>query len=86
MQFEYLTRGPQVLTLRVVRRDGSAQPIVLHGDGTAMAVFDQLVDTAPAKLAELGFSTDGKASVLAPGDPRLGAWLIRNIKLTAVTP
>ena len=86
LQFEYLTRGPQVLTLRVVRRDGSAQPIVLHGDGPAMAVFDQLVDTAPAKLAELGFSTDGKASVLAPGDPRLGAWLIRNIKLTAVTP
>jgi hypothetical protein len=86
LQFEYLTRGRQVLTLRVVRRDGSAQQIVLQGDGQAMAAFDQLVDAAPAALAELAFSTDGKASALAPGDPRLGAWLIRNITLTAVAP
>jgi hypothetical protein len=86
LRFEYLTRGPQALTLRVVRRDGSAQQIVLHGDGQAMAVFDQLVDAAPAALAELEFSTDGKASALGPGDPRLGAWMIRNIALTAVTP
>ena len=86
VQFEYLTRGRQVLTLRVVRRDGSAQEIVLHGDGQAMAAFDQLVDAAPGALAELAFSTDGKAAALGPRDPRLGAWLIRNIRLTAVTP
>lgn len=86
VQFEYLTRGRQVLTLRVVRRDGSAQEIVLQGEGEAMAAVDQLVDAAPGALAELAFSTDGKASALGPGDPRLGAWLIRNITLTAVTP
>jgi hypothetical protein len=86
LRFEYLTRGPQALTLRVVRRDGSAQQLVLHGDGKTMAHFDQVIDAAPAALAELNFSTDGKATVLGPGDPRLGAWLIRNIALTAVTP
>lgn len=83
VQFEYLTRGRQVVTLRVMRRDGSAQQIELQGDGQAMQAFDQLVDAAPAALA---FSTDGKATVLGPGDPRLGAWLIRNIRLTTVTP
>lgn len=83
VQFEYLTRGRQLLTLRVVRRDGSVQQIELEGDGQAMQAFDQLVDAAPAELA---FSTDGKATVLGPGDPRMGAWLIRNIKLTAATP
>ena len=86
LQFEYLTRGAQTLTLRVVRRDGSAQQIELQGNGQAMATFDQLVDAAPAALAELAFSTDGKATVLGPADPRLGAWLIRNITLTAATP
>jgi hypothetical protein len=86
LRFEYLTRGPQVLTLRVVRRDGSAQQIALKADGQAMATFDQVVDAAPTALAELAFSTDGKATALGPTDPRLGAWLIRNIALTAVAP
>lgn len=86
LQFEYLTRGPQVLTLRVVRRDGSAQQIVLRGNGQAMAAFDQQVDAAPGALAELAFSTDGKATVLGPADARLGAWLIRNIRLSAAAP
>ena len=86
LQFEYLLRGPQVLTLRVVRRDGSAQQIVLRANGRAMAAFDQLVDAAPAALAELAFSTDGDASPLGPADPRLAAWMIRNIRLTAALP
>ena len=86
VQFEYLTRGRQVLTLRVVRHDGSVQQIVLQETGEAIAAFDQLVEAAPGALAELAFSTDGKASALGPADPRLGAWLIRNITLTAVTP
>lgn len=86
VQFEYLTRGRQVLTLRVVRRDGSFQQIVLQETGEAIAAFDQLVDTAPGAMAELAFSTDGKASALGPADPRLGTWLIRNITLTAVPP
>jgi hypothetical protein len=37
-------------------------------------------------VAELAFSTDGKASILGPADPRLGAWLIRNITLAEVPP
>jgi hypothetical protein len=86
VRFEYLTRGRQVLTLRVVRRDGSFQQIELPETGEAIAAFDQLVDTAPGVVAELAFSTDGKASILGPADPRLGAWLIRNITLAEVPP
>ena len=69
-----------------VTRDQPGRQFVLHGDGKTMAHFDQVLDAAPAALAELNFSTDGQASILGPGDPRLGAWLIRNIALTAVTP
>jgi hypothetical protein len=86
VRFEYLTRGRQVLTLRVVRRDGSFQQIELPETGEAIVAFDQLVDTAPGVVAELAFSTDGKASILGPADPRLGAWLIRNITLAEVPP
>jgi hypothetical protein len=83
LRFEYLTRGAQHLTLKVVRRDGSVQQIVLEGTGQGVQPFDQLLDVAPDALADLSFSTDGKASALGPNDTRLGAWMIRNIALSA---
>lgn len=83
LRFEVLLRGAQTLTLRVVQRDGGVQERQLHGADGATLNFDEVFALAPANVAELVIDSDGQATRLGPQDARLGAWMIRNIALSA---
>jgi hypothetical protein len=81
LRFEYLTRGKQTLTLSFIENDGSSQTRLLPSSGTEMAVFDQEIDVPPRKLAQLSIETDGKPTPLGASDPRVAAWMIRNVTI-----
>lgn len=81
LHFEYGTRGKQTLTLRIFKRDGSSQGILLQSKGDALLVFDKVIDFSPTELAEVSIETDGKASLLSDRDPRIAAWVVRNLDI-----
>ncbi|MHB8108729.1 MAG: hypothetical protein ACYDHW_01710, partial [Syntrophorhabdaceae bacterium] len=81
LRFEYGTRGKQTLALRIIKRDGSSQKILLTSNDDARAVFDQVIDVPPIELAEISIETDGKASPLGERDPRMAAWMICNMTI-----
>ncbi|MEJ0063332.1 MAG: hypothetical protein WDO70_09060 [Alphaproteobacteria bacterium] len=82
LRFEYLTRGKQTLTLRIAGRDGLSRDSVLYSEGAAPMTFDEVLDAAPADLAEISIETDSAASPLGSGDPRLAAWNIYDMDIT----
>lgn len=86
LRFEYGTRGKQTLTLRIIRRDGSSQEILLQSKGDAPAMFEEVIDLPPNELAELSIETDGKASRLGQSDHRVAAWIVRNLNITPILP
>jgi len=85
LHFEYGTRGKQTLTLRIIKRDGTSQDILLKGEDDALSVFDKVINIPPTALAEVSIETDGKASPLGNGDPRVAAWIIRNLNINPVS-
>lgn len=86
LHFEYETRGRQILTLRVIKQDGTTQKILLQSKGDAQIVFDKVIDLPPIELAEVSIETDGKATPLGERDPRMAAWIVRNLTITPVSP
>lgn len=86
LRFEYRTRGKQTLALRLIKRNGSGREILLQSNGDASAMFDQVIDVPPVELAEISIETDGKAFPLGDRDTRRAAWIIRNVKITPVSP
>ncbi len=86
LHFEYETRGKQALTLRIFKRDGLSQGILLQSKGDAPSVFDKVIDFPPTELAELSIETDGKATPLGERDTRIAAWIVRNVTITPVLP
>ncbi len=86
LRFEYATRGKQNLTLRVAQRDGTIKENIIPSDGGASVTFEAILDTPPADLAEMSIETDGAASPLGGGDPRMAAWTVRNVSIDPVSP
>jgi len=86
LRFEYGTRGKQTLTLRIIKRDGASQEIVLQSNGDALAMFEKVIDLPPMELAEISIETDSKASPLGDQDARMAAWIVRNVNITLVAP
>ena len=86
LRFEYGTRSPQTLTVIVRTIDGKAQRFLVHGDGTASAVYEKLIDLPPSELTEISIETDGQANRLGEQDARMAAWMIRNVAVTPVLP
>ena len=86
LRFEYGTRGNQTLTLRIIKRDGSSQEILLQSKGDAPAMFEKVIDLPPIDLAEVSIETDGKASPLGNGDSRVAAWIIRDLNINPISP
>ncbi|WP_228874577.1 hypothetical protein [Paraburkholderia saeva] len=81
LHFEYATRGKQTLTLVFRISDGSSQTLLLQSSGKEMTVFDEEIDVPPSKLTELSIETDGTPTPLAESDPRVAAWIIRNVTI-----
>jgi hypothetical protein len=86
LHFEYGARGRQMLTLRIIKRDGSSQEILLHSEDDAPATFEKIIDLPPSELMEISIETDGRASRLGEQDARLAALIIRNVAITPVSP
>jgi len=86
LRFEYTTRGKQTLVLRIIKRDGSSREVLLQSNGDAPERFDQVIDVSPIELAGISIETDGKASPLGDRDPRMAAWMVRNVSITPVSP
>lgn len=84
LHFEYATRGPQTLSVHLITQTGVNRRIVLATKGDEHMVFDQTINIAPNELAAISIETDGKAEVLGKNDPRMAAWLIRNMSLRPV--
>jgi len=86
LHFEYETRGNQILTLQIIKHDGTTQIILLKSKGDAQIVFDKVIDFPPTELAEVSIETDGKATPLGERDKRMAAWIVRNVTITPVSP
>jgi len=86
MNFEYGTRTKQTLTLIATSRDGSHQKVLIKTDGESSAAFEHIFDMAADKLAEVSIESDGEPYSLGPGDPRVAAWIVRNVNIAAIAP
>lgn len=86
LNFEYGTLGSQTLTLRLIRRDGSSSEIILPDKSFPPTIYEQVFDEVPTDLISISIETDGKASKLGDSDARMAAFIIRNVKITPVTP
>ena len=83
LHFEYGTRGKQMLTLRLIKRDGSMQEILLQSIDDTPVIFDKVIDLPPTELAEISIESNGKATRLGDHDARMAALLVRNLTITA---
>jgi hypothetical protein len=81
LHFEYITGGKQTLTLRIIKRDGSTLKILLPSKGNILTKFQKLIDLAPNEISEISIETDGTALPLSKSDPRVAAWMIRNLDI-----
>jgi hypothetical protein len=81
IRFEYLTRGKQTLTLRLIKHDGSSQEILLPSKGDVSMTFEKVINLPPSELKEVSIETDGAAFPLSKTDPRVAAWIIRNLDI-----
>jgi len=79
VQFEYQEIGGQKLALHLIRRNGASQEIILPTSGNAMVSFERVIDVPPGDLSEMSAEGDGRSFVLGKGDPRMAAFMIRNV-------
>ncbi len=88
LQFEYGIRGKHILTLNMIKRDGSVKKFLLKGRGTSFAkngaMFKKTINIPPDELLGFSIETDGKATPLSKRDTRLAAWIIRNVNIVPV--
>jgi hypothetical protein len=84
IQFEYGVRGTHPLTLKILTRNGVFHQKILPKLNASLAAFDESVDLPPAEILELGIETDENATPLGSTDPRLAAWIIRNLSVTPI--
>ena len=72
-----------MLTLRLIKRDGSMQEILLQSIDDTPVIFDKVIDLPPTELAEISIESNGKATRLGDHDARMAALLVRNLTITA---
>jgi len=84
VRFDYVTRGNQKLTLNITTNDGAVHEIFIQGKSGELELFDKILDMPPSEIAEFALETDGIASPLGENDPRIAAWIIRNISVSPV--
>lgn len=85
ISFVYGTREDQILTLSIKTKDGEKQQLKLNGKANNQKTFEKLFILSPSKISEITIETDGKAKPLGKKDPRIAAWLIRNMKITPIS-
>ena len=81
LHFEYGTRGKQTLTVHIRTRDGSSRKFLIPNQGDAPATFEKTIDLPPNEISEISIETDGTALPLSKSDPRVAAWMIRNLDM-----
>lgn len=81
VHFEYGARTEQTLALRFIKHDGSIDEILLPSNGDILSTFDKVIDLSPIEISEISIETDGKAYQLSDDDPRIAAFLIRNLDI-----
>lgn len=84
VHFEYTTRGKQVLSIHIIKRNGAMHIVTQQSKGDATELFEKVIDVPTNELAEIRIETDGKAFPLGIKDARVAAWNIGNIIITAV--
>ena len=83
--FEYRTRDKQVLTVLIRTRSGLSKKFSIYSPGKVSAIFDETVELLPSDLEVISIEGDGIASPLGRGDPRVAAWIIRNLTVVPET-
>ena len=84
LQFEYCTRGLQILNVHLVLRDGTSRVFPIESKGNKIDTFDKTVDVSPSDITELSIETDGRASPISRTDMRSAAWMIRNVNIVSI--
>lgn len=85
LSFEYGTRGEQALTVLIQTRTGNIRRFELHGEGTALTVFENVIDLSPNELTEISIETSGQATQLSEQDKRMAAFIVRNVSIIPVS-
>jgi len=84
VRFEYITRGPQTITIRINLNDMPDMVFHVFSQGRDTQVYEDLLDLPPTRINYVEISSDGKPSPLSSQDTRIAAWMIRNLRLTTV--
>ncbi|NGM86008.1 hypothetical protein G5B35_01675 [Parapusillimonas sp. SGNA-6] len=85
LDFQYATRTEQTLTIQIYINNGSSRQLVVHSKAGDLNTFNGVVDLRPSELSHIVIKTDGIASRLGENDARRAAWMIRNLRITAVS-
>jgi hypothetical protein len=85
MKFEFSTRGKQALNVLIHARDGGNRQFQLYSQGDVPTKFEKIIDLPPSEIVEVSIETDGQASRLSEQDPRIAAWIIRNLSITPIS-
>lgn len=82
LRFEYNTLSAQTLSVRIFSHNGASRRYEIQSKGDALAVFEKTIDLPPSELREISIETAGPARRLSDQDPRMAAWIIRNVVIT----
>jgi hypothetical protein len=86
IRFEYGTRTPQKLTLRLELANGDAREFTFISEPGPRRPFDETIDVAPRDVRRVTIASDGEATVLSANDPRVAAWIVQDMRLEPVAP
>jgi hypothetical protein len=81
LKFDYATVSEQTLTVKIETRDGASQQFLVSSRSGALETFETKVDLPPSRLSQVIIQTNGKASVIGNGDPRIVTMRIRNLMI-----
>jgi hypothetical protein len=84
VRFEYASTQGQMMTLRLSGANGRMLKLDLGRGHFPLKFFDQVIDFPPSELEELTVETSDAALPLGASDPRLAAFIVRNVRLSSV--
>jgi len=83
LRFQYMTRVPENLFVRVKEKDGNVIVFKIHSDDSKgeIRLFDKILSLPVSQIVELDIYADGVATPLSKNDQRKASWMIRNLTM-----